>query len=143
VLSAEDRAAARALELAALVRTGRAPVMYVTERVPARDIRPGDRINGFIAAEVTVGDGQTWVEWGVRGKADGYYQHTGYVTLDRPTAGMVPCPECGDPMNSKRLDERALEITNGRCSECVAYPRRHAEQVERERRVAAFGEGRC
>jgi hypothetical protein len=88
-------------------------------------------------------DGCTSVGYDVPGKPNGYYQHTGFVTLERPCEDMVPCPECGDPMNEKRLDERALTITQGKCSECVAYPRRHTEQVERERRVAAFGEGRC
>lgn len=66
-----------------------------------------------------------------------------YVDIKRPTEGKVPCPDCGDPMDEKRLDERALAITQGKCSECIAYPRRHAIEVERERRVAAFGEGRC
>ena len=112
-------------------------------RVHASEIRAFDRIGGFIAVEVEVESGHTWARWGVEGKPDGYYQHTGYVTLDRMFLDMVECPACGDPMSEKRLDERALEITQGICSECVAYPRRHTEQVERERRVAAFGEGRC
>ena len=55
----------------------------------------------------------------------------------------MECPECRDRMPVARMDPRVLGITQGRCSECVAYPRRHAMQVERERRVAAFGEGRC
>jgi hypothetical protein len=118
-------------------------MMYVTKRVPAADIRVFDRINGFIVVDADHRDDHVFARWGVEGKPDGYYSYVGYVTLDRPEPDMVPCPECGDPMGVKRLDERVLEITNGRCSECVAYPRRHAEQVERDRRVAAFGEGRC
>jgi len=60
-----------------------------------------------------------------------------------PHADTMECPECRDRMSVKRVDPRALAITQGKCSECVAYPRRHAMAVERERRVAAFGEGRC
>lgn len=118
-------------------------VMYVTKRVPARELAAGDRINGFIADSVEHHADYAMVRWNVAGKADGYYSYGGFVTLDRPTPDTMPCPECGDPMSTKRLEERALAITQGRCSECVAYPRRHTEQVERDRRVAAFGEGRC
>lgn len=60
-----------------------------------------------------------------------------------PAPELVCCPGCFDDMPVARLDERVLNITQGKCSECVSYPRRHAMQVERERRVAAFGEGRC
>jgi hypothetical protein len=119
-------------------------MMYVTVRVPARDIRPHDRINGFIAADVTVAHGHR--RGSVGACAASRTATTSTPATSRSSArgeDMVPCPECGDPMNEKRLDERALTITQGKCSECVAYPRRHTEQVERERRVAAFGEGRC
>lgn len=122
-------------------------VMYVTMRVPASAIAVGDRIHGFIAQDVQHhGDtptGHAYVGWGVPGKPDAYFSYVGYVTLDRPTPGLVPCPDCGDPMPDARLAERALPITKGICSECVSYPRRLAAQVERERAVAAFGEGRC
>jgi hypothetical protein len=118
-------------------------MMWVTMRVPAREIAAGDRINGFIADTVEHHADYATVDWGVWGKANGYYAYGGFVTLDRPCGAMVPCPDCGDPMSVRRLNERALDITKGKCSECVAYPRRHAIEVERERRVAAFGEGRC
>jgi hypothetical protein len=47
---------------------------------------------------------------------------------------------CGSLMPAGRLEIPRLE---GKCSECVVYPRREALRIERERRVAAFGEGRC
>lgn len=50
---------------------------------------------------------------------------------------------CGDMMDARRLEERNLPLTQGVCSECVLTPVRRAKKVERERRVAAFGEGRC
>jgi hypothetical protein len=118
-------------------------VMYVTKRVPARDLAGGDRINGFIADSVEHHADYAMVRWNVEGKTDGYYSYGMFVTLDRPTADTMPCPACGDPMSTKRLAEEVLAITKGMCSECVAYPRRHTIEVERERRVAAFGEGRC
>lgn len=124
-----------------------ADVMHIPMRVPAHELTNGDRVGGFIATSVehhgVAPTGYATVRWGVLGKPDGYYAYTGYVTLERPTAGMVPCPECGDAMSVKRLSERALQVTQGLCSECVAYPRRHAAAVERERRVAAFGANRC
>jgi hypothetical protein len=121
--------------------------MYITMRVPASRLAAGDRINGFIAHDVqhhgVTPTGHAYVKYGVPGKPDDFYSYVGYVTLERPTPGMVRCPDCGDPMDEKRTAERALPITHGICSECVAYPRRHAEQVARERAVAAFGQGRC
>lgn len=55
----------------------------------------------------------------------------------------IQCPECGDNMDPRRALPRAVSITRACCSECVAFPRREALRIERERRVAAFGEGRC
>lgn len=123
-------------------------MMVVTIRVPARELAADDHIGGFIAHAVDhvdagAGVGYAMVRWGITGKPDSYYSYGGFVTIGRPMADKVECPECGDPMSERRLDERALAVTQGICSECVAYPRRHAEQVARERAIAAFGEGRC
>lgn len=61
-------------------------------------------------------------------------------TDERP---LTECPGCGDAMDVRRLEARALPTTKGLCSECVMHPVREARRVEREMRVAAFGEGRC
>lgn len=55
----------------------------------------------------------------------------------------VQCPECGDDMLAARAQPGVLSITRAVCSECNVFPARERERIERERRVAAFGEGRC
>lgn len=55
----------------------------------------------------------------------------------------VSCPECSDPMDVRRTLPQALAITNGRCEDCNLYAARRAAKIDRERRHAAFGEGRC
>lgn len=67
------------------------------------------------------------------------------MTTTTPTRSieLVACTGCGDLMNARRLDPDLVPITKGVCSECVCAPIREAKRVEREMRVAAFGEGRC
>lgn len=118
-------------------------VMLIPMRVQARSLQLGDVIEGLPVIDLADGG----VNWLVTREpahlTPKLYRADQWIDVKRPTEGRVPCPECGDPMSDRRLEERALEITKGVCSECVSYPRRHALQVARERAIAAFGEGRC
>lgn len=56
---------------------------------------------------------------------------------------MCRCPGCGDMMDARRADPDVHWSTHGVCSLCVTEPINRTVRIERERRVAAFGEGRC
>lgn len=55
----------------------------------------------------------------------------------------VHCPGCGAQMDERRAQPDLAWLTQGVCSTCVTEPVATAKKIERERRVAAFGEGRC
>lgn len=64
------------------------------------------------------------------------------IVVENVPGSMARC-ECGNMMDARRCLPRLLPTTHGRCSDCNVLPRKEALAIERARRVAAFGEGRC